>query len=56
MSDNKLDQFFRNKLDQPGSVPFDPLHWEEAKLLLKEKKKDRTKTMDGASFRICNNF
>ncbi|NND32671.1 MAG: hypothetical protein HKN76_08780 [Saprospiraceae bacterium] len=41
MSDNKLDQFFKNKFDQAAPVEFNPSHWNEAKMLLK-RKNDRT--------------
>ncbi len=41
MSDNRLDNFFRDKLLQPSSGNYNPEHWEEVRAQLKKKDKNR---------------
>jgi hypothetical protein len=41
MNSNGLDRLFRNGLDSGGPVPFDPEHWEGARILLESDKAKR---------------
>lgn len=52
MKNHQLDQFFKNKLDQLTPADLDLTHWEEAKRLLNNKKKNRT----GLYFLILTGF